>query len=260
MSCTQTTLSALAVAVVLNGGCERHDNALEMWPVGSPHALAPDYTFGIKIDGLPGFVKQTNSQSFPATLMSAPGRCSATLVGPDVALTAGHCAGSTILKLEFTPEAYYAKCEVLQSGVAPEYTTDLAICKLTKPLTERVQLETIADDLPRIGASILLTGVTDKGFATAEAKVLDPGPRTDMLLTGETAWTEEGDSGYPVFDNAGKGRKLLAVSSWGQGHKSRSQSVQVLRGIITHWQADRGRRGYAETRVCGFKDKYKECR
>lgn len=164
-------------------------------------------------------------------IRSGNSRCSATIVGPSVILTAGHCVaddgsiGPVSSTVDFVVEqtVYTAKCRQ-----APLYRDkvedhDMALCKTDKPLS--VKPASIAKKGPKIGDRVVLTGYgcVKKGGGGGNDGVLRSGKsKVTKLPEGENHWfyTQKdaalcfGDSGGPSLVDNGK-HQLIGVNSRG---------------------------------------------
>jgi hypothetical protein len=177
--------------------------------------------------------------------------CTATAIARDLLLTAAHCVqpGATYKLLERLPQPGHSPVlkDILRIERDPEFelkrlfahlaTADVALAKLAQPLPTRVPPVPLADDpQPVVAGDTFVVagyGVSVRGEArttgTVRAATLiatgQPGPlqirlfdpRTKDMSPGLGACT--GDSGAPVFRDAGGQLSIVGVVSWSTGPK-----------------------------------------
>lgn len=169
---------------------------------------------------------------FPEVIYISAGssRCSATVIGPKVILTAAHCVanGGVIQPVDFQvgTQVYQATCQH-----HPQYrsaSVDMALCKVSAPVD--VKYAVVADRGPAVGEQVTLsgygciraggTGGNDGKLRYGEAPVTAlPGPSYPWFDTRGSSALCFGDSGGPAFVKMASPRgvvhKVLGVNSRG---------------------------------------------
>lgn len=164
-------------------------------------------------------------------IRSGNARCSATIVGPEVILTAGHCVAdqgsigpvAEIVDFVIDQTAYTAKCRQ-----APLYRDniedhDVALCKVDKSMD--VVPAKISSEGPKIGQEVILTGYgcVKEGGGGGNDGILRVGKsRVTQLPQGSNHWFYTrsatalcyGDSGGPSLLVSDK-HLLIGVNSRG---------------------------------------------
>lgn len=132
------------------------------------------------------------------------GRCSASLVGPQVLLTAAHCArGGAKVTFQHNQNQYSATCTA--PAAYPREDHDISLCLIDKEIQK--PYASIADKSPEVGEKMTLIGYgcVKPGGGGGNDGVLRVGQST---VTGFTKWdivTKRdaalcyGDSGGPAF-------------------------------------------------------------
>jgi hypothetical protein len=204
---------------------------------------------------------EARAEDFPATVYSTDGsgRCTATLIGPQVLITAAHCVdnGGQVFFTLLTGQQHRGVCQH-----HPDYdnnkTADWALCRLEEEAD--VEFETLSMDrtIPARGDRILLTGYgcTAQGGGGGNDGTLRYGfaeviqtPRSgnwDIITRGSVALCF-GDSGGPAFHTYGSedptGRRvMISVNSRGNikdtSYLSKTLQNSVFSGWLKAWAAD----------------------
>lgn len=137
-------------------------------------------------------------------------RCSATIIGPRVIMTAGHCVadGGVISEVVHNQLVFKATCKQAPLYRDHKEDHDMALCKTDKVLA--VKYASISAKGPALGEVVTLSGYgcikpgggggNDGIFRTGQAKVIQlPSATDDWFYTRDTAALCFGDSGGPVF-------------------------------------------------------------
>jgi hypothetical protein len=164
------------------------------------------------------------SKSYPEVMLisSGNGMCSASMIGPNTLVTAGHCIDKKTMEVSF--EKGQGSCKYHPQWIdRSQGLIDLALCK-----TNRIELDRYAqiaeeNEMPRKGEKILLTGY---GCTSGDQRYLDGKYRigyakVTRLPRGLTPefWTEGstalcfGDSGGPAFKRGT--HKIYGINSKG---------------------------------------------
>lgn len=167
--------------------------------------------------------------------------CTATVVGRDVLLTAGHCAQPgtryTVQSREAAGARQLGEVAAIErpaqfklgpSGLST--SADLALLKLARPLPSTIGTAALGVDSAAvwpgdlvlvIGGGIPFRGLRETGVnRTALLVAVGPYLRLRMLLSdplGKDVGACSGDSGSPVYEIKSEGAKVVGVVSWAGG-------------------------------------------
>lgn len=215
-----------------------------------------------------------NPRDYPASFYSASrsGRCTSTLVGPRVLLTAAHCVGNgATATVHHAGRSARSRCTH-----APDYssnpTADWALCLFDTDLTGIVY-ETISINpgLVTVGTELQLTGFgctdfdgtggNDGVYRIGEAPVtgLPNGNDYDIVTEGDVALCF-GDSGGPAFrylDAQRQRRVQVSVNSRGNIRDTSylsSLSTAPAIQFLDRWSSANG------ARICGIHRDTPNCR
>jgi len=211
---------------------------------------------------------------YPATFYSASrsGRCTSTVIGPRVLLTAAHCVGNgAVATVRRSGRDSRSVC-THAPGYPANKTADWALCLFDAPLNGlRYERISIDPRLVGVGSELLLTGFgctrpdgtggNDGIYRIGEAPItrLPQGSDNDIITRGSVALCF-GDSGGPAFaylDPQRRRRVQVSVNSRGNiqdtsylSSLSTAASIQFLR----EWSARNG------ARICGLHSDAPNCR
>lgn len=184
---------------------------------------------------------------------TVPVYCTASLVGPNVLLTAAHCLdrGSAVLRpaaLVIQGEPFSMACSVPQAYLAARYrppsprsNADFALCRIsfgpTPPVEiRRLKFDVVDEDALRLGQPVLLSGYGCTNFRAENGRLVST-PSERVLNVGDGAVTAAaggfvsyradaasapalcpGDSGGPLITGAsstdtGRPRRIRALNS-----------------------------------------------
>lgn len=207
----------------------------------------------------------TNPAEFPASFFDAALVCSATLVGPDVVLTAAHCVDDVPLVRLSTPSGMLtARCEIDPGyDEASGRDRDWALCKLDDNVGHVTRLETIQTDSTFLeGAeSVLLSGFgcSDSSgagigvFRTGAATILATPPGSNFIVTSDSVALCMGDSGGAAFlSKAESNRYQVSVNGLTDLAGERSYLVRLNSAEFLRFARDWQVRNDAE--ICGLSD------
>jgi hypothetical protein len=223
------------------------------------HAVAdltppPGVMSGVLIGG-----EVVQPADYPASFYTTQdkARCTSTMIGPRVLLTAAHCvADGGKITLSKAGASFGGRCEHAP-GYASDATADWALCKLEKSVPA-VLFETVNQSaaLPKKGAKVLLAGFgctkvgggggNDGFYRIGEATVIAEPTATsnDIVAKGDAALCF-GDSGGAAFvvatDAKQKGRRVLvSVNSRGNIQDTSylsATSTRAGRAFFADWLA-----------------------
>jgi hypothetical protein len=205
------------------------------------------------------FGPHADLHNYPASVFDELTSCSATLLGPQVALTAAHCAegGDDHIYFSHGGKVFSAYCVPFPSYDPITHRGDFALCAVEQPggVTGISVFETLNRDTAQIqiGRDVLLTGFgitsaegTIGSFNVGAAKVIGAPSTTSNEILLEGATIAPGDSGSAVFIvlNGLTSRRIVAVNSHrvdpppGSGSRRSSAtsiSVQQATDFINEW-------------------------
>jgi Trypsin len=213
-------------------------------------------------------------QDWPASFYSLAdgGRCTSSLVGSRVLLTAAHCVGNgKDVRISKAGRTYRGTC-THAAEYATNRTADWALCELDLPVPG-VPYETLNSEASRLveGGEVLLTGFgctrpggtggNDGIYRIGESNIrrLPRGGDYDIITKGGAALCF-GDSGGPAFvflGGAKSQRVLIAVNSRGNildtSYLS-SLTTEAARRFLSTWSQEH------EVRICGLYEDAYGCR
>lgn len=190
-------------------------------------------------------------------------RCSSTLIGPRVLLSAAHCFRSdTDVSIEFGGKWYDGTCNTAESFTARAVVVDVVLCRMKRdvpvPWFETISLD---PELVKPRAKVMLTG-----FGGSEIAKIAPG----TYLAGEStvatvaqgiaktsggAFLRDGDSGGAGFVSPTQGKRFLISVNSSVIKDERSSSVHLLSAARLFF--DRWIKG---DKVCGLDQQGLNCR
>lgn len=166
---------------------------------------------------------------YPSTVrIFSGGSCTATLVGPQVVLSAAHCMDDG-MGVEFDYNGARIKSNACDHhpGYADNQTKDFALCWLSEPLTGTWETINTDHGLVSKGDTVTLTGYgcTEEGggggndgiLREGSAKVTKTPSRNnfDIVTSAAKGALCFGDSGGPAFYSGDSGRVVIGVNSRG---------------------------------------------
>jgi V8-like Glu-specific endopeptidase len=180
----------------------------------------------VSVDLEKHFGTHANLKTHHASVFDRNTQCSATLIGPGVALTAAHCAeGDDHIFFTLGGKDYSAFCKIFSGRDTQRGTGDWALCRVEQdggvqniPLFETLNHDS---SLIKIDAKVLLTGfgfsnivMVAGTFGRGGATIIEtPSATSDEIVT-VGATTTPGDSGSAAFMlNAARNRRIVGVNS-----------------------------------------------
>jgi hypothetical protein len=225
------------------------------------------YSSGLPEDVLIGG-RPANPAHWPASVYISSGgsRCSATVVGKWVVLTAAHCVNDGgRIQFNLGPNRFSGSCKH-HPNYKRNKTADFALCKMSKPMMG-LPYESIATKQPyAIGDTLLLTGYgctrggggggNDGIFRIGEAKVTraPKGGNYDTVLEKGAALCF-GDSGGAGFVIKGDKRLVFGVNSRGD--------IATTSFLSSTWFGDSWMGDWAnnnKVKICGLHPDASGCR
>jgi hypothetical protein len=194
-------------------------------------------TFGPRLIG----ASPVNPADWPASFYSSSeeGRCTSTVVGPDVLITAAHCIGPsrTVSIALLSGQVVTGLCEVAGKYLTDK-SADYAYCKLNVPI-RGITYERINQNaaIMQPGMSLRLTGYgctqktgaggNDNIYRAGEARIVLVPPRSSE---GVNYITTTGDVVICFGDSGGGGYLITSGARWLETVNSR---VEVVNNNIT---------------------------
>ena len=213
-------------------------------------------------------------KEFPASIYisAGSGRCTASVVGPQVVLSAAHCMGQGAT-ITFTSggNRYSAVC-THSRAYSGNSTADYAYCKTDKVVSGIKYEHVMIDKHPNmnVGSEIQLTGFgcvrpgggggNDGIYRIGKAKItrLPSGTDNDTIAARQPAALCFGDSGGPAFFYEGNKRFQLSVNSRGNisdtSYLSSMFSAEGKRFTLAWLEANPG------MQICGVTPGTPNCR
>lgn len=190
---------------------------------------------------------------YPETVYISSGnaRCSASVIGPRVIMTAGHCvaddgqigpvAVSNTVAFSIDKTSYTAKCK--QAPMYRDHTEDhdMALCKVDKAVS--IKPGSISKKGPQLGEKVILSGYgcvkpgggggNDGILRIGKAKVIKlPEGKDHWFYVQDTAALCFGDSGGPSFLDS-KEHLIIGVNSRGN-----IKDLSLLTAVYTQESLD----------------------
>jgi len=215
----------------------------------------------VRIDGWR--LKAPPPDAFPASFW-ANARCSATLIGEEVLISAGHCfTTAPEVSIAVGTQPYTGLCQTAQQ-IDRDASADFAICAMDTPV-KIPQFETVdlSPTAVKVHDDFILTGFggnTTKTFG----KYLVGGTTVSavqegVVVTRDGAWTRPGDSGGAGFSVTGH-RRLVSVNARVEIDRKTSYAtlLSTVADLIKQWQS--GQRPHKRVEICGLDPEASNCR
>jgi len=208
-------------------------------------------------------------RDFPASVW-ADQRCSATLIGDRVLLTAAHCFKSDMTaRIRFGQAVYDGVCDTAVKFTRGRVKADVALCLLRAPVPlNRFERISLAPDAVRVRQCLLLTGFGRRNRVKAGALIIGDSVVVSVdngeVETSGGLLTTSGDSGgagYRVAD----GRRVIVGINVRVARETNTSYAALLSAsadFITSWLAAKTK---AETRtddrvwICGLNGPAARC-
>jgi secreted trypsin-like serine protease len=231
---------------------------------------------GPMVPGEPSLIggRPADPKDWPASvyISSGGGRCTATVIGPHVLITAAHCVsnGGTAT-FAVLANRYSAKC-THSKAYSGNSTADYALCKIDK-MVEGIPYESVLLDpnVLKVGSEIMLTGYgcvrrgggggNDGIYRIGEAKVtkLPSGSNNDIVTDRQSVALCFGDSGGPAFYYLDKTKRVvISINSRGNiADTSYLSALFTTEGVrfMNAWQ-----QGNDMVGICGLSTGVVGCR
>jgi len=251
MPCSAATKKVLALLLVGTGGCAADAMGGELGSIDQPIIGGQDVAPG----------------AYPATGALVRGRsyrCTATLIAPDVILTAAHCLdgdgwgdfGFTLdaeLKVDITnvvPALIYHQHPNFQSEASEDFTrigqrNDIGIVILEEPILD-VPFEQLDTDEEyaslQTGDELLLCGYGRNSWSSQltaglkrEATIyVDLATSWELQSVRENPQPCKGDSGGPVFIQTPNGRRITGLVSRAAGESRMCDTGAIYTRVSTY--------------------------
>jgi hypothetical protein len=208
-------------------------------------------------------VKEPPKDAFPASFW-ANTRCSATLIGEEVLISAGHCfTTAPEVSIQAGGLPYTGLCQTAQQ-IKHGAKADFAICAMDKPV-KVTQFETVdlSPTAVKVDDDFILTGFGGN-TPTSFGKYLIGGTtvsavKQGIVVTRDGAWTRPGDSGGAGF-SVGDHRRLVSVNARVETNLKTSYAtlLSTVADLIKQWQS--GQRPHKRVAVCGLDPDARKCR
>jgi len=221
--------------------------------------------------------KVADPADFPASIYISAGnsRCSATVVGPRVVITAAHCVSNGgSIKFSVGPNRYSGTCRHHPS-YRRNATADWALCQTNLEVIG-IQYEVVNSnpDLLVDNSPILLTGYgctspggrggNDGRYRTGESTMIripaENGSNHDIVTRGQGSALCFGDSGGPAFvwlDSARTQRVLVSINSRGD-IRTTSYLSSVSQPTALSWFKEWMEAN--QEKICGISPDAEKCR
>jgi hypothetical protein len=193
---------------------------------------------------------ESPSAAFPGAFWASE-LCSATLVGPQVLVTAAHCfKNNPYVEVTLANQVYTGECVTAAAWLKQADAADVALCKLCKRMPV-ASLEAMALDVTGVkrGDPVLLTGFGGSAVARVASGTHLAGTALvervegNVLVTQGGAWLTRGDSGGGGYLHLEKGRRVLISVNSSVESKDKSSRLELLSGVkafLTGWAHDNG--------------------